>query len=158
MTLQIRRGGSWITPTGLKIYKAGAWRSIQAIKIYAGGAWRDVANFTPPSGGGGGGGGAIVLTLSRTSINKATFSSTGSTANVTATPSGGLAPYTYSWTRISGSGINANTPSSATTSFQATGLSEDETRTATFRCTCTDSLGTSDAEDCAVSITRQTLS
>lgn len=149
MPLQIRFGGDWITPSALKIFSAGAWRDIKAIKIFEGGAWRDVANFTAP----GGGSSPMTISLNTHSINKLTFNPSATTSNVTATPSGGLAPYTYSWVKQSGGAITAST-SSATTAFNAGSLAVFETRSAVFRCACTDSLGASAFDDVSVSITR----
>ena len=57
------------------------------------------------------------------------------------TVSGGVAPYSYSWTKLSGDSITANSATAATTTFSATGLFSGEARDATFRCTVTDSTG-----------------
>lgn len=155
MPLQIRFGGNWITPSALKIFSGGAWRDIKAIKLFADGEWRDVGNFTTPAEeGGGGGGGTLVISVSNTTVNKSGTNQSILTGNVTTTPSGGLAPYTYAWAKLSGDSISAVSPASATTQFRATTMAELEVRTATFRVTCTDSLGSSDTEDVSVTITR----
>lgn len=65
------------------------------------------------------------------------------TASVTATPTGGTAPYTYAWTRTDG-GADAwtiTTPTAATTSFRATAVLPSDNQTATFICTVTDANG-----------------
>lgn len=143
MALQIRQGGTWITPTALKIYSGGAWRNIRGIKIYANGAWRDVASFTSP----------ISLAISPTSISKSSVSSVVTTAAVTATPTGGTSPYSYSWTRLSGaSEITANSPTSASTSFTGDGVPNGVTLTAIFRCTVTDSFGSTASAEITVSV------
>ena len=60
------------------------------------------------------------------------------TPTVTAEAAGGVGPYTYAWTRISGdSAITATAPSAATTAFTAS-LAVDETKIAMFRVTATD--------------------
>lgn len=154
MPMQTRLGGTWQQITGAKAFLSGSWRTIKAIKAYIGGEWRDVANFSPP-GPGGGGGGTLTLSLSASSVGRATANSSTVTTNVTVTPSGGIAPYTYSWAKQSGDAITASATTAATTAFSASSLVVDETRTAVFRCTCTDSLGVSATSgDVTVTITR----
>lgn len=63
------------------------------------------------------------------------------TNSVTATVSGGTAPYTYAWTRVSGdAGFNALTGSSASTRFRIS-LDVGGEAFAVFRCTVTDARG-----------------
>lgn len=60
---------------------------------------------------------------------------------VTVTVSGGVAPFTYAWTRDSGSAtINATLPAAATTRFSAT-VPYDSEVSANFVCTVTDANG-----------------
>jgi hypothetical protein len=146
MPMKLRLGGAWQDIVGAKVFSGSAWRTPTAIKVYEDGAWRDVANFT-------GGGGSITLSISPSPATRTGQLATITTANVTATPAGGLAPYTYAWVKQSGDDINAVSPSSAVTRFRADGMSAPETRTAIFRCTATDSLSTSDSEDVTVQIT-----
>ena len=147
MTIQVRQGGAWQTITGAKIFANGAWRTVLAGKIYASGAWRDICNFvTPPPGGGGGGGGTIVLTISPSPFSRITAQHTISNT-LTATPSGGLAPYTYSWTVVtSTTTFTIGSPTLATTAVTAT-LADNATETCTLRCTVTDSLGSTTHAD-----------
>jgi hypothetical protein len=64
------------------------------------------------------------------------------TGTTTATPSGGTAPYTYAWTRVSGDiTISINSPSAATTSFTAS-VADGVPKEAAFKCTITDANGT----------------
>lgn len=60
------------------------------------------------------------------------------TSPSTATPSGGIGPFTYAWAFLSGGAITAVSPTSATTVFQGTGMASPETRTSFFECTITD--------------------
>lgn len=62
----------------------------------------------------------------------------GNTSTTTATPVGGLSPYTYAWTRLSGEG-SPNSPTMATTNFGATIF--PVTEFGFFRVTVTDSVG-----------------
>jgi hypothetical protein len=65
--------------------------------------------------------------------------------------SGGTTPYTYAWSLIAHShpttNPTINSPSSATTTFSQANIGEDETYTATFRCTVNDSAAHSTTVD-----------
>lgn len=76
------------------------------------------------------------------------------TAPTTATPTGGVAPYTYAWS--SASGWTVNSPTSATTSFTATGVIAGSMEQADFTCTVTDA-ATIAAQTNAVTATAQNL-
>ena len=69
---------------------------------------------------------------------------TATTDSTTVTPSGGVAPYNYLWTRTSYDGPvppGANSPNSATTTFTQTSIGIGTSYSATFRCTVTDDNG-----------------
>lgn len=74
-------------------------------------------------------------------LNQTTFPTT-------ATASGGIAPYSYSWTRVSGSAMTINSPSSATTTFTG-----DWGAIASCQCTVTDSVGQTASDTVLVRIT-----
>lgn len=67
---------------------------------------------------------------------------TSTTNSVTVTASGGTAPYSYAWTRVTSdhptNDPTANSPAAATTTFTQTNIGVAEGYTATFRCTVTD--------------------
>jgi hypothetical protein len=94
------------------------------------------------------------VTVSPTALGKKGTISTLTTPAAVATPTGGVGPYTYAWTKQSGGAITANSPSSYSTTFTATGLGVDEERDAVFRVTCTDSLAATATRDITVSILR----
>ena len=78
-----------------------------------------------------------------------------SRGTVTAVPSGGKAPYTYSWALEGSAGtpaLTADTPSLATTTFNATGVSLDNS-VETWRCTITDDDGLTATVDTTVDLT-----
>jgi hypothetical protein len=114
------------------------------------------------SGGGGGDGGGSEITgsfdvsaapspVSRTRSGSVT--SAVSTVGVTATPAGGIAPYSYSWAFASGnSDIGAVSPSAATTAFSAL-LDPGDSIAATFTCTVTDSEGATGSVDVDATLT-----
>src|SRR6185503_17631201 len=130
MPIQVRKGGVWNQLVSGEVFANAAWHSLVAVKVYANGAWRLVANFTPPSppppsgGGGGGTGGGGTMTLTASPATQ-TIRDSGTTqaTTVTATPSGGLAPYTYVWSFDShDSGISIVTPTRAVTDVSVSGL------------------------------------
>ena len=63
---------------------------------------------------------------------------TGSTVNLTATPNGGTAPYSYVWTKVAGGTVTLNNSTTATPSFVAPTPGGGYT----FKVTATDSAGT----------------
>lgn len=66
------------------------------------------------------------------------------TGAVTATGSGGTAPYTYAWTLLSHSAITpptADSPTSAVTTFTQTGIAPSTAEDASWQCTVTDDNG-----------------
>ena len=99
-----------------------------------------VAGF-PGNASGGGGGGGLVVSATPATLSKFGTSSSLTTSNATATPSGGTAPYTYAWTVPGGLGVSANSPTSATSSFTATGLTPGNVVSCDATITVTDSLG-----------------
>lgn len=85
-------------------------------------------------------GGAIPLELSVNPLSASGATSgtrTGYTNSVTVTPLNGNGPYTYSWTRVDGDPLTAESPTSATTRFTAL-VPIGEVLFATFQCTVTD--------------------
>ena len=86
----------------------------------------------------------LSASASPTSHSKGTaFASATTNSASTVTPSGGTAPYTYLWGRVSGSfDIDIDSSTTAATTFSASGLVPGDSRTTVFRCTVTDSSGT----------------
>lgn len=62
------------------------------------------------------------------------------TNSVSITRTGGLPPYTYAWTRVSGSAFAADTPTVSSTTFSIQ-LANGASAAATFRCTVTSADG-----------------
>jgi hypothetical protein len=129
--MDVRIGGAWKSPTTAEAYIGGGWRNLQYGEAYIDGAWRQIVSFIQP------------LTLSANDVI-ARGDGTLTTPVSQATPTGGLGPFTYSWTLVSSlnlTGITINSPNVASTTFTATTINSAP-HNATFRCTCTDSRGT----------------
>jgi len=65
------------------------------------------------------------------------------TPSVTATPTGGSAPYTAAWTQTGGDTFTITNPSALTTSFVGVAVAPSTASTGTFVCTITDASGQS---------------
>lgn len=130
--MRVRVNGAWEDIDSGLVRVGNAWKQLASIRVYVGGAWKEGKTFVP------------ALSLAITPDVGVSGSRTGAglvtTTAATATPTGGLAPYTYAWVNIGGVG-SPNTPASATTTFSATLGSGDDTF-GDFQCTVTDSLGT----------------
>ena len=72
---------------------------------------------------------------------------------VTVTPAGGVGPYTYGWTYVSGyAGLTTDNPTSASTTWTGTISVLGQDRSAVYRCTVTDSLAATTSITVGVSI------
>lgn len=98
--------------------------------------------------GGGGGGPALAVSLNTTIASKSGLLSTLTTNVVTGTPSGGTAPYTYSWAVTTSDGIFAVSPTASSTAFRKLDADEDQDYVGTAKLTVTDA-----AADVVVSAT-----
>lgn len=133
MPLKILDSGTLRTIQTLYIRQSGVNRRIRSLKVMDGGTLRTVAVFADP----------LTVSASPTSVS-GTQSGEGpitvNTSSTTATPSGGLGPFTYSWAYVSGGiSASANSPASATTSFRAE--PPPGSFTSTMRVTVTDAFG-----------------
>lgn len=139
MTMKRWDGASFIDLTVAKRWDGASWVNLTIAKRWDGASWIDI----PLPGGGGG----LSLTVSpgtasgfESRVGFAPAVLTVTSNSVTATPTGGVGPYTFSWARITGSSApQANSPTSATTSWSAN-LGKNQVGDATWRCTVTDSL------------------
>lgn len=142
--MEVRKDGAWRTISSAEAYVGGSWRTLRYAEAYIDGEWRKIASFVQ----------ALSLSVSGT----AAFSSVNpmTTDRSVATPTGGLAPFTYAWTILSQtglSGLTINSPSSASTTFTAS-VPSGNNGSATFRCTATDALGTTAHDDVTVGFTK----
>jgi hypothetical protein len=132
-------------------YTAGAWRSVGSGDVYIDGQWRRLTRSEAYVGGAWETGDRFLIPLTATGTGE--VGGFGyiyvTTDPATVTPNGGLAPYTYSWVRLSGTYGTATIPTAATTTFYATPPS-GSIQTSVFRCTVTDSLGSTATADVTV--------
>lgn len=136
MAMTILDAGASRTITTGWVRQAGVLRRLQKVQVMDGGTLRTVATFAPPLSAS-----ASPGSVSGTSSGSGPTDTT--TSATTASPTGGLGPYTYSWTRISGEPTAAvNSPTMATTTFTAT--ITPGTQVATFEVTITDAFGQTD--------------
>lgn len=97
---------------------------------------------------------AFSVSLSPTVLAKVGTAIFLRTAAVTATPSGGTAPYGYTWTRVSGDTLTIDSPTSASTTFYYFSAAATWSVSGVYRCTVTDSTGATATRDITVSIER----
>lgn len=142
--MRVRTSGAWKEVSGGRVRVAGAWKNLARIRAYVGGAWKDVATFTQPF---------TALTVAPASISRlGEVGTTVTTQAAVATPTGGRAPFNYSWARLSGdTGFTITSASSASTTFQRF-VAAETTYSAVFRCTCTDADSVVRADDVSVEV------
>lgn len=133
--MQVRLNGAWVTPSSAQVYFNGAWRTLVSGQAYVSGAWRKAVSFVQ----------ALTLAVSG-GYAKATTPTM--TASLTATPSGGLGPFTYAWSVVSSTNLSSiafSSTSVASPNITATVTSGNpgDSGMATVQCTATDSLGSS---------------
>lgn len=142
MPLKAYVGGVAKNPASATARVSGATKSVRRIEVYDDGAWHVGHSFIGP----------VSLSISPGDVS---VDGDGSgianleTPLVTATPSGGLGPFTYAWTRTGGTTASATSPTAANTSFLKTSVPPGSTfYTANFQCLCTDSLGQTATASC----------
>lgn len=133
--LRVMHNGVLRDVINLKTKELGVLRNLKTLKVMDGGSLRLVANFVQ----------AMSVVATKPAVDP------GDTkgplvANVT----GGLAPYSYSWTVVADDGVNPaiSSPTSSSTTVTRTGALEGG---ATFRVTVTDALGTVASDDIPIS-------
>jgi hypothetical protein len=88
-----------------------------------------------------------------TSLDQSTYVGSVSpqvTASVTITASGGVSPYSYAWTKVTGDTFTVTSASSASTTFSTSANNQSEGEQAIYRCTVTDDDGNKASIDVGV--------
>jgi hypothetical protein len=142
MPVFAHKGGSWKLGSPF-VRKTAAWKA-GAVSAHVSSAWK---------------GSAAVMTVSIDDPSPYATSTLSPvvTGDVTATPSGGTAPYTYAWTFDSSDpGVSASNPTFATTQFGAD-MDGGENRSAIARCIVTDADGNTAFALCSIYLERTFL-
>ena len=143
--MEVKINGVWADITSGDVIISGVQRSLIRAEYYDGSAWKEVLRFTD------------TLTAAITGDGYAYGASSGATSattgNVTATPTGGLGPYTYSWALVSSTGgdstVIANS-TQATTTFSKPNIPAYTIYTDIFRVTITDYFGATATADFSI--------
>lgn len=132
-------GASLRTMTKCRVLDGGALRNIVRMKVMDADntTLRTVATFVQP------------LTVSANDVYDEGFDSAYISFS-TATPVGGLGPYTYAWGYISGTAMTVTDSTTATATFQSPVLTPGQSVAAVYRITCTDSSGQTATDDISV--------
>lgn len=148
-TLKRWDGAVFVDLSTFKRWDGSTWVDITTAKRWDGANWIDI---TLP----GGGGGTLTATISNGSVGNGSVGEeetcpTITSQSTTVTATGGTGPYTYLWTRLSGSSaILCDSPTTATTTFSASICVGS--RSGVWRCTVEDSLGATDTVDCSITL------
>lgn len=137
-------GGAWRDLTSAKVCIDGInWKTItRGLACVDGTNWVPIANFVPP------------LSVSISPPDALGFVSSSKPARavtnpVTATPTGGKAPFTYVWSLLSGA-TTITSPTNASTTFSQV-VASGGSASATARVTVTDALGSTATADVSIS-------
>lgn len=149
MPWSVKVSGTWRTVTAPQVRVSGSWQAVKSGWVKVSGTWRQFyASLTAA---------ASPTTVDGFDTVVAPSSSTATTNSTTVTPTGGSAPYTYSWSLVSGTSATVNSPTSATTTFSRTVFVDNPgqqiNRTGVYRCTVTDSASQTATADVTVNTT-----
>lgn len=140
----VKTSGSFAPVLQPYIKTSGTWTPVLSMWVKTGGTWTltwsgFTASASPDTMGGLG-----------------SFPTVLSDSAVIVTTSGGVGPFTYAWTQVSGDAIDAAAPTNANSFFQATLMSPGETRIAVYRCSVTDTTTSviEDTNDVTITISR----
>lgn len=154
MTMKRWDGTTQVDTTTEKRWDGASWVDLTIARRWDGSSWVDIAF---PGGGGGTGLSAVISdgTPSGSVFDPepAPLFRTVFSNSTTVTASGGTGPYTYSWARVSGdSAVLVSNNTSNVVSFSAN-VAKNSDKSATWRCTITDSLMATTTVDCSITLT-----
>lgn len=140
-TMRRRVSGAWKVISTVRVYKSGAWKAVYPYAAPLPPPAPPVPPAPPPPAPP-----AFSVACSPLQTSGADSSGTVIADAVTASMNGGTAPYSVawevaSWSNNAAAAPVANSPTSVTTTFTATGVSPDDYVNATFRVTARDANG-----------------
>jgi hypothetical protein len=122
--------GAWRSLKKVDARVANAWVRVTRAERFDGTVWQPAGSFFDP----------LTATVSpRVAAGFLTGAGVTVTNTVTVMPQSGEAPFTYSWSRVSGDGIPLN-QANATTAFEAF-VGPNESKSGIFECLVTDASG-----------------
>lgn len=134
---EVFAAGAWRSLTRAELYIGGKWRTVTRAEYWNGSSWKQAASFVPPL--------SVAVspaTASGSAMPLKPQPQVVSTGALTATPSGGKAPFAYSWSIISHTGSLPSLGNSAVASTIATAtVAANTDQTAIAQVTVTDALG-----------------
>ena len=142
MPLKVIVGSTTKDAARASVYPSTTAKRATRIEAWNGSAWKLVQSFAPP----------MTLAITPNGVEGITsfpFPVVVVSDSATATPTGGVGPYTYVWT-ISAP-ISPDTPNAASTTFSAP-VSPGSPESGTATCTATDSLGTTTSATVVVTL------
>lgn len=125
MSIKRRLSGAWVVAV-TKRRLSGAWVTVATIKRMVSGAWVVVQS------------GTLTASFNPDPVSDSLPNGTAHSVACTITPAGGVGPYTYAWSWLSGGAtITINNGTTATATFTAAGATNLE-KTGTAKCIVTD--------------------
>lgn len=130
MPLSVLVGSDLKPTTKCKVLDGATLRNIIRAKVLDGSTLRTVATFSTP----------LTLTSAPTYQYMSSYGYPQGSGLITASPTGGVGPFTYVWSVLNGGG-GVSAPNAATTQVTSGTLVMGETKNVSVQCVCTDNLG-----------------
>lgn len=157
MKIAVHSGGVTRTVAAMHVRVGGTTRAVARAWLRDNGALKQFfASMDSQSGGSTNSpSGITVSPTGATGFANSAGTTMARSNTVTVTVTGGVAPYTFAWTYVSGDVVTCNAPTAAATTFSAT-LSASESRYAEWKCRVTDAAGVV-ADSATVPVTLQNI-
>lgn len=140
MRLAFHKAGKTSAAAKMHIHRGGLTREIARLWLRTGGKTTQIFASVDSAGSSGSTSSSAGVTADTGQVGGAGNSSGPInivTSYVTVSVNGGVAPYSYAWTQVSGDPMTATNPSSPSTAFFA-GVNPSTTLSAVWQCTVTD--------------------
>lgn len=149
MTVSVRQAGALFAASNIRIKVGGLLKTVISGRVMVADALKTFYAVSSE----------LSLAVSPDSRLAVGFTATATSAAFTATPTGGIAPYSYAWSIVSYEGAlpTALNPSFASSGFRQTGLGIGDSNLCAIRCDVTDSIGTTAFDTAQVTFTRDSM-